>query len=103
MQTIFFLWLALSGWLFRIFIFGTFVLPFAAPLLLGTFANRVAIEVRAHLNLICYCALLYSLQRSHQFKLQKVVRVIMLYILTEEVLVKLSNHCIFGLHALNFR
>ena len=96
MQTIFFLWLALSGWLFRIFIFGTFVLPFA---------NRVAIEVRAHLNLICYCALLYSLQRSHQFKLQKVVRVIMLYILTEEVLVKLSNHLAFlvcTLHALSF-
>ncbi|KAL5680910.1 hypothetical protein ACJX0J_007295, partial [Zea mays] len=46
LATIFFLWLALSGWLFRIFIFGTFVLPFAAPLLLGTFANRVAIEVR---------------------------------------------------------
>ncbi|TVU31616.1 hypothetical protein EJB05_23338 [Eragrostis curvula] len=43
-STLLFLWLALSGWLFRIFIFGTFVLPFAAPLLLGTFANRVAIE-----------------------------------------------------------
>nr|ACF81654.1 unknown [Zea mays] len=50
LATIFFLWLALSGWLFRIFIFGTFVLPFAAPLLLGTFANRVAIEVRVHLS-----------------------------------------------------
>ncbi|XP_062205912.1 uncharacterized protein LOC133907834 [Phragmites australis] len=44
LSTLFFLWLALSGWLFRIFIFSTFVLPFAAPLLLGTFANRVAIE-----------------------------------------------------------
>ncbi|KAM3409714.1 hypothetical protein ACQJBY_002153 [Aegilops geniculata] len=43
-RTLTFLWLALSGWLFRIFIFSTFVLPFAAPLLLGTFANRVAIE-----------------------------------------------------------
>ncbi|OEL23929.1 hypothetical protein BAE44_0015052 [Dichanthelium oligosanthes] len=43
-RTLFFLWLALSGWLFRIFIFGTFVLPFAAPLLLGTFAKGVAIE-----------------------------------------------------------
>lgn len=43
-QTLLFVWLALSGWLFRIFIFSTFVLPFAAPLLLGTFANRVAIE-----------------------------------------------------------
>uniref|UniRef100_A0A0A9CR75 Uncharacterized protein n=1 Tax=Arundo donax TaxID=35708 RepID=A0A0A9CR75_ARUDO len=44
LTTLLFLWLALSGWLFRIFIFSTFVLPFAAPLLLGTFANRVAIE-----------------------------------------------------------
>ncbi|KAL6905365.1 hypothetical protein ACP4OV_002966 [Aristida adscensionis] len=35
---------AFARWLFRIFIFGTFVLPWAAPLLLGTFANRVAIE-----------------------------------------------------------
>jgi len=50
MQTLFFLWLALSGWLFRIFIFGTFVLPFAGPLLLGTFANRVAIEVTNHFS-----------------------------------------------------
>jgi hypothetical protein len=93
--------------LFRIFIFGTFVLPFAVPLLLGPLANRVAIEVRAHLNLICYyCALLYSLQRSHQLSLQKAVCVIMLYILTEEVLVKFSNHLAFlvcTLHALNSR
>uniref|UniRef100_J3N523 Uncharacterized protein n=2 Tax=Oryza brachyantha TaxID=4533 RepID=J3N523_ORYBR len=44
LATIFFIWFALSGWLFRVFIFGTFVLPFAAPLLLGTFGNRVAIE-----------------------------------------------------------
>ncbi|KAM3403336.1 hypothetical protein ACQJBY_006838 [Aegilops geniculata] len=44
LSTLTFVWLALSGWLFRIFIFSTFVLPFAAPLLLGTFANRVAIE-----------------------------------------------------------
>uniref|UniRef100_A0A452YUN5 Uncharacterized protein n=1 Tax=Aegilops tauschii subsp. strangulata TaxID=200361 RepID=A0A452YUN5_AEGTS len=50
MQTLTFVWLALSGWLFRIFIFSTFVLPFAAPLLLGTFANRVAIEVNDHLS-----------------------------------------------------
>ena len=34
----------LVGWLFRIFIFGTLVLPFIAPLLLETFANRVTIE-----------------------------------------------------------
>ncbi|KAF0930164.1 hypothetical protein E2562_030318 [Oryza meyeriana var. granulata] len=44
LTTIFFIWFALSGWLFKVFIFGTFVLPFAAPLLLGTFGNRVAIE-----------------------------------------------------------
>lgn len=44
LSTLFFVWFALSGWLFRVFIFSTFVLPFAAPLLLGTFANRVAIE-----------------------------------------------------------
>lgn len=44
LATLFFIWFALSGWLFRIFIFSTFVLPFAAPLLLGTLANRVAIE-----------------------------------------------------------
>jgi hypothetical protein len=55
MQTLFFLWLALSGWLFRIFIFGTFVLPFAAPLFLGTFANRVAIEVTMHFLLTSAC------------------------------------------------
>ncbi|XP_020247967.1 uncharacterized protein LOC109825527 [Asparagus officinalis] len=42
--TIFFLWFALSGWLFRFFIFATWVLPFAAPLLIGTFANNFAIE-----------------------------------------------------------
>jgi hypothetical protein len=48
MQTLIFVWLALSGWLFRVFIFSTFVLPFAAPLLLRTFANRAAIEVNHH-------------------------------------------------------
>ncbi|XP_020084006.1 uncharacterized protein LOC109707267 isoform X1 [Ananas comosus] len=42
--TIFFLWFALSGWLFRFFILATWVLPFAAPLLIGTFANNFAIE-----------------------------------------------------------
>ncbi|KAH7687457.1 Zinc finger RING/FYVE/PHD-type protein [Dioscorea alata] len=42
--TIFFLWFALSGWLFRFFILATWILPFAAPLLIGTFANSFAIE-----------------------------------------------------------
>ncbi|OVA15307.1 hypothetical protein BVC80_841g17 [Macleaya cordata] len=42
--TIFFLWFALSGWMFRILIFATWVLPFAAPLLIGTVANNFVIE-----------------------------------------------------------
>lgn len=42
--TIFFVWFVLSGWLFRFFILATWVLPFAAPLLIGTFANNFAIE-----------------------------------------------------------
>ncbi|XP_002519986.2 uncharacterized protein LOC8283044 [Ricinus communis] len=42
--TIFFLWFALSGWLFRILIFATWVLPFAAPLLIGTVANNLVIK-----------------------------------------------------------
>ncbi|KAJ6822066.1 uncharacterized protein M6B38_390120 [Iris pallida] len=42
--TIFFLWFALSGWLFRIFILATWVLPFAAPLLIGTIAKNLTIE-----------------------------------------------------------
>ncbi|KAF3432697.1 hypothetical protein FNV43_RR23799 [Rhamnella rubrinervis] len=42
--TIFFLWFALSGWLFRILILATWVLPFAAPLLIGTVANNLVIK-----------------------------------------------------------
>ncbi|XP_010269910.1 PREDICTED: uncharacterized protein LOC104606424 [Nelumbo nucifera] len=42
--TVFFLWFALSGWLFRVLIFATWVLPFAAPLLIGTVANNFVIE-----------------------------------------------------------
>ncbi|KAK1306156.1 hypothetical protein QJS10_CPA10g01087 [Acorus calamus] len=42
--TIFFLWFALSGWLFRFLIIATWVLPFAAPLLIGTVANNFVIE-----------------------------------------------------------
>ncbi|XP_002278704.1 uncharacterized protein LOC100247606 [Vitis vinifera] len=42
--TIFFLWFALSGWLFRFLIFATWVLPFAGPLLIGTFANNFVIK-----------------------------------------------------------
>ncbi|XP_044468055.1 uncharacterized protein LOC123197744 [Mangifera indica] len=42
--TIFFLWFALSGWLFRIFFFAAWVLPLAAPLLIGTVANNFAIK-----------------------------------------------------------
>ncbi|CAK9311185.1 unnamed protein product [Citrullus colocynthis] len=42
--TIFFLWFALSGWLFRFLIFATWILPFAGPLLIGTFANSLVIK-----------------------------------------------------------
>ncbi|KAF7836440.1 replicase polyprotein 1ab protein [Senna tora] len=42
--TIFFLWFALSGWLFRILIIATWVLPFAGPLLIGTLANNLVIK-----------------------------------------------------------
>lgn len=45
LQTIFFLWFALSGWLFRCIILATWVLPFAAPLLIGAVANNFVIEV----------------------------------------------------------
>ncbi|KAA8540126.1 hypothetical protein F0562_026818 [Nyssa sinensis] len=42
--SIFFLWFALSGWLFRFLIFATWVLPFAGPLLIGTVANNFVIK-----------------------------------------------------------
>ncbi|MCD7451416.1 hypothetical protein HAX54_011725 [Datura stramonium] len=42
--TIFFLWFALSGWLFRILIIATWVLPFAGPLLIGVAANNLVIK-----------------------------------------------------------
>ncbi|GAB4857991.1 hypothetical protein Ancab_015895 [Ancistrocladus abbreviatus] len=42
--TIFFLWFALSGWLFRFLIFATWILPFAGPLLIGTVANNLAVQ-----------------------------------------------------------
>lgn len=42
--TVFFLWFALSGWLFRTLIFATWVLPFAGPLLIGAFANNLVIK-----------------------------------------------------------
>lgn len=45
LQTFFFLWFALSGWLFRILIFATWVLPFAGPLLIGAVANNLVIKV----------------------------------------------------------
>ncbi|CAL9095108.1 unnamed protein product [Musa textilis] len=44
LATIFFLWFALSGWLFRFFILATWVLPFVAPLLIETLANNFAIQ-----------------------------------------------------------
>jgi hypothetical protein len=42
--TIFFIWFALSGWMFRLLIFGTWILPFAGPLLIGTVANNFIIK-----------------------------------------------------------
>ncbi|KAI3471292.1 hypothetical protein Pfo_027955 [Paulownia fortunei] len=42
--TLFFLWFALSGWLFRFLIFATWVLPFAGPLLIGAVANNLVIK-----------------------------------------------------------
>lgn len=43
-STIFFLWFALSGWLFRVLIFATWVLPFAGPFLIGKVANNFIIK-----------------------------------------------------------
>ncbi|THF98000.1 uncharacterized protein LOC114314858 isoform X1 [Camellia sinensis] len=42
--TIFFIWFALSGWLFRFLILATWILPFAGPLLIGTVANNLVIK-----------------------------------------------------------
>ncbi|PSS32910.1 Maturase [Actinidia chinensis var. chinensis] len=42
--TLFFLWFALSGWLFRFLIFGTWLLPFAGPILIGTVAKNLVIK-----------------------------------------------------------
>ncbi|KAG5533966.1 hypothetical protein RHGRI_027978 [Rhododendron griersonianum] len=42
--TIFFLWFALSGWMFRFFIFAVWILPFAGPLLIGTIAKNFVIK-----------------------------------------------------------
>lgn len=61
LKTIFFLWLALSGWLFRLLILATWVLPFAAPLVIGAVANNLVIKVLlagfkfAELVILCYC------------------------------------------------
>ncbi|PIA32592.1 hypothetical protein AQUCO_04400054v1 [Aquilegia coerulea] len=43
-STIFFLWFAISGWLFRTLVIATWVLPFAAPLLLRAVANNYVIQ-----------------------------------------------------------
>ncbi|XP_047327457.1 uncharacterized protein LOC124931110 [Impatiens glandulifera] len=42
--TIFFLWFALSGWMFQFFIFAIWVLPFAAPLLISTVAKNFVVQ-----------------------------------------------------------
>ncbi|KAK4256299.1 hypothetical protein QN277_009183 [Acacia crassicarpa] len=44
LQTIFFIWFALSGCLFRFLVIATWVLPFAGPLLIGTLANNLTIK-----------------------------------------------------------
>lgn len=54
LQTFFFLWFALSGWLFRILIFATWVLPFAGPLLIGAVANNLVIKVNLQKLLLSY-------------------------------------------------
>lgn len=51
-QAIFFLWFALSGWLFRCLIFATWILPFAGPLLIGTLANNFIIKVHFYVVFI---------------------------------------------------
>ncbi|XP_038992594.1 uncharacterized protein LOC120116111 isoform X2 [Hibiscus syriacus] len=43
-RIIFFLWFALSGWLFRFLIFSIWILPFAGPLLIGTITNNLVIK-----------------------------------------------------------
>ncbi|CAI9087033.1 OLC1v1020996C2 [Oldenlandia corymbosa var. corymbosa] len=52
--TVFFLWFALSGWMFRILIFATWVLPLAGPLLIGAFANNLVIKVKGS-SIFLYC------------------------------------------------
>ncbi|KAF5188735.1 replicase polyprotein 1ab protein [Thalictrum thalictroides] len=42
--TIFLLWFTFSGWLFRIMIIGTWVLPFAVPLLIRALASNFVIQ-----------------------------------------------------------
>ncbi|XP_021753932.1 uncharacterized protein LOC110719331 [Chenopodium quinoa] len=42
--TIFFLWFALSGWLFRCLIIATWVLPIAGPLLITAVANNMTVK-----------------------------------------------------------
>ncbi|KAA8533498.1 hypothetical protein F0562_031068 [Nyssa sinensis] len=44
LATIFFLWFALSGWLFQFLIFATLTLPFVGPLLIGAVANNFVIK-----------------------------------------------------------
>ncbi|CAN0898066.1 hypothetical protein LINGRAHAP2_LOCUS19498 [Linum grandiflorum] len=41
---LFFLWFALSGWLFRFLIFGSFVLPLAGPLIIAAIGNNFVIK-----------------------------------------------------------
>ncbi|XP_024520276.1 uncharacterized protein LOC112342530 [Selaginella moellendorffii] len=43
-STIMFAWLVLSGWIFKVFVISMWVLPIAAPLLIGTIARNTIVE-----------------------------------------------------------
>ncbi|KAL9247015.1 hypothetical protein vseg_020487 [Gypsophila vaccaria] len=43
-STIFFVWFALSGWLFRCLILATWVLPIAGPLLINSVVNNLVVK-----------------------------------------------------------
>lgn len=42
--TLFFAWFVLSGWFFRLFFYSVWLLPLAAPLLIGTLSKNLIVE-----------------------------------------------------------
>jgi len=70
-QTIFFLWFALSGWLFRSLLLATWVLPIAAPLLLGAVANNLVVKVMAKCVFFDFVMVISD---GHVFPLQVVIQ-----------------------------